>query len=232
MVDQTRCEGHEKNLNRSLADLTQKFPLSLPDFHSSDFLLFNPFLSSSIYHYSFNDNRNCHLFEPNLPLTSTYIREPFLMAVLLNPLIVPLMRVEVSYASEVLPVPSQTRSKRSDGSSTDESPSPGPGGFVETDSRAGGPTLCEAPCETIARVPPNHQHYQSITGVNGHQLRMRLIDICRDRKLSLTDSFFGDRCSSFEPAQDTTFTLIVHAERTDTTSGAWLDPPVWYSMLH
>ncbi|KAL4915992.1 hypothetical protein BDW62DRAFT_218972 [Aspergillus aurantiobrunneus] len=144
-------------------------------------------------------------------------------AVLPNPLIAPILPTEISYASPRLPrrAPSffapapPARRCRSEGSSSDESPVPTPEGFIETDLRAGGPRLCESPCQTVA-------YYKRLRGPDTFKILTRLGDICRQHNAHHTQMNFCGRRSLYEPTKDPILTLLVIVKNDGPVQSGWL----------
>ncbi|KAI9373268.1 hypothetical protein BJX61DRAFT_552323 [Aspergillus egyptiacus] len=153
------------------------------------------------------------------------------MALISNPLIAPYMPSEIVYASQAILSPQSrsfgqrspsTRSRRSNGSSSDETPVPAVDGFVEYDLRAGGPHLCEPPWETFPNIPRSHQYYATLQGPGSYQLIMRLGDICRDDDLLFHELFFCTRKSLFEPAITPVLTLLIIAKGDNLSGKKWI----------
>ncbi|KAL5342149.1 hypothetical protein BJX70DRAFT_386274 [Aspergillus crustosus] len=148
-----------------------------------------------------------------------------------NPLIAPPLPTEISYASPrtqpqatsiFAPSPPSVRSRRSGGSSSDQTPVPAADGFLESDLRAGGPQLCESPCETIYKLPPGLKNYHLLTGPESYQLLVQLGDICRQDSLSHSRIIFCGRRSMYEPTRDPIVTLLVVASRGDSAQPSWI----------
>ncbi|KAL4779658.1 hypothetical protein BJX76DRAFT_365088 [Aspergillus varians] len=152
------------------------------------------------------------------------------MALITNPLVVPFMASELSYASPCLqghpaslfggslgPV----RSRRSNGSSSDESPTPSLDGFTEEDLRAGGPQLPEAPCITLHQIPRSHQYHAALMGAGSFELFARIGDICREENLPVLEMSFCGRRSIYGPGSDPILTLLIRARRGEVTERGW-----------
>ncbi|KAL2830833.1 hypothetical protein BDW59DRAFT_158273 [Aspergillus cavernicola] len=150
-------------------------------------------------------------------------------ALIANPLIVPVLPTELSYASPGIQDPTSLfgprtpsiRSRRSDGSSSDETPVPTADGFLETDLRAGGPQLCESPCETLRKIPRSHTNYTLLQGPGSYQLLTQLGDICHGENVRYSDMIFCGRRSVYEPNDDPIVTLLVTAGRCEAQS-SWI----------
>lgn len=147
-----------------------------------------------------------------------------------NPLVAPVLPAELSYASPGIrtrpptlfaPTPPLSRTRRSDGSSSDESVRPGPDGFEETDLRAGGPRLPESPCKTIETIPRTYWNHNLFQGRGSYILDTQLRDICQRENFRPISMRFCGRRSVYEPATDLTFTLLVVARR-DQSQGSWI----------
>lgn len=145
---------------------------------------------------------------------------------LANPLVAPLTDNEVSYASGCLisPVPqvarprstsgasaaSSNRSRRSNGSSDDQSPVAASDGFVEADLRAGGPILCDGPCNSLRFFGKDRY---ALNQIGGHDGILELFTICRSAGLEALEIDFVGRRSVFSPDEDPILTLLVVARR-------------------
>ncbi|KAL2852085.1 hypothetical protein BJY01DRAFT_244698 [Aspergillus pseudoustus] len=150
------------------------------------------------------------------------------MALIANPLYVP---AELFVAHpEIVARPSglfdqiisRTRSRRSHGSSSDETPVPSQDGFVEYDLRAGGPTVCEAPCKTLRMVPEDHPHYAQLRDAASFELLTRLGDMCRAEGITPLDMFFGERHPILDASQRPSLTLMVLADRRSSSQSSWI----------
>lgn len=147
-----------------------------------------------------------------------------------NPLVAPLTDNELSYASGCLlsPTPqvsrpratASSRLRRSNGSSNDESPVAESDGFLEADLRAGGPILCDSPCDTIPYTEKDARYRDALAHIGGHQGIVKLLDICREANLEALEIGFCGRRSVFTPRDDPTFTLLVVARRVG--DGGWI----------
>lgn len=141
-----------------------------------------------------------------------------------NPLsIMPFIPAEVSSASgrgfgQSTP---SVRSRRSEGSSSDEPPVPSQDGFTEVDLRAGGPQLCESPCQTIRPIPRTHEYYEALDGHRGYQLITQLMTICNQERLDFTAMDFCGRRSVYTPERTPIVTLLIYAKRPVVTQRGW-----------
>lgn len=159
------------------------------------------------------------------------------MALPYNPLVPASMSSEMAYASiyesyvqallrpssSLAPLSSFTRLRRSNGSSSDEEPVPDLGGFIEEDLRAGGPHLCESPCDTLSmRFQRSHRHYASVTGDRGKELIAKLDDICQNAGVTLLETRFCGRRCAFDTNTQPTLTFLVLDKRQGVFDKAWL----------
>lgn len=141
------------------------------------------------------------------------IHEPYVQALQRHP----------SLATRSSPFPSSsTRLRRSNGSSSDEEPVPGPDGFIEEDLRAGGPHLCESPCDTLNTIPRSHRHYASVTGDRGNKLVEELDDICQNAGVTLLETRFCGRRCAFDTNTQPALTFLVLDKRQGVLDRAWM----------
>lgn len=147
---------------------------------------------------------------------------------LANPLVAPITPAEISYASGSFPVertesPSgrSTRSRRSNRSSSDEDPIPAWDGFLEEDLRAGGPYLCEAPCETIHRLP-NHPNFEALGAPANQHVYSSVLEIGLQEHLDILEIHFCGRRSVFQRDQDPHLTVLLLARRHDLSERGWI----------
>ncbi len=147
-------------------------------------------------------------------------------AIVENPLIAPVLPAELSYASPGIRTRPPTlflgRIRRSNGSSSDETPRPEPDGFEESDLRAGGPQLPESPCETTVTLPHTYKDHDLFKGYGSYVLNTQLADICRRENVHHDSLSFCGRRSVYEAAADPIFTLLVVARR-DQSTGSWIN---------
>ncbi|KAL4908844.1 hypothetical protein BDW74DRAFT_165573 [Aspergillus multicolor] len=145
---------------------------------------------------------------------------------LLNPLIAPIFPTEITYASPLIqppqdPTPVATqhhraaRSRRTYGSSSDSAPTR-QNGFIETDLRAGGPMLCESPCETLHKFLREPQYY-NLQPTQTYALMTELRDICQREDVYPSDMQFCGRRSVYEPHRAPELTLLIVASRSDVS---------------
>lgn len=113
------------------------------------------------------------------------------------------------------------RSRRSEGSSSDEAPVPTQDGFTEVDLRAGGPQLCESPCKTIRPIPRTHEYHEALDGHRGYQLISQLMNICNQEGLDYTSMSFCGRRSVYSPELTPIVTLLIYAKRPVVTQRGW-----------
>lgn len=151
-------------------------------------------------------------------------------ALMPNPLFCPFSITEICHASTAFQSrprtlfhknPPPARARRSEGSSTDTTPTPDAEGFVESDLRAGGPTLCESPCETIRNIPTSLENYDRFLGPGSFQLMTKLNDICRNDNVRPDHMEFCGRRSMYEPNQHPVLTLRVVAKRNVPSQTSW-----------
>ncbi|PYI12365.1 hypothetical protein BO78DRAFT_424819 [Aspergillus sclerotiicarbonarius CBS 121057] len=136
------------------------------------------------------------------------------MALLANPLVLPINGSEVVYVSPPY-TPSDgsqaTRSRRTNRSSSDSS-SRAWDGFIDEDLRAGGPFLPELPCETIY-FRPDHPFRQS-RGVSGiSELTRPIWELCKREQINVCEIWFCDRRHTYEENASATFTCMIVAKK-------------------
>ncbi|KAL3481750.1 hypothetical protein BJX99DRAFT_253276 [Aspergillus californicus] len=137
---------------------------------------------------------------------------------------VPWMHTEVAYASGLLHQgPTSKRWLRSNGSSSDKPPITNAHGFIETHLRAGGPNLCELPCQMEAYNTTTGQKYNQIPGthIDHGDLMTSLHALCGTLKprFSFVEMFFFWRRSLLIANDTLAPTLVVGAHRTGIEEG-------------
>ncbi|RDW81280.1 uncharacterized protein DSM5745_04837 [Aspergillus mulundensis] len=148
---------------------------------------------------------------------------------LLQSLIAPIFPTELSYASpKIQPHPTPyihqspqpTRLRRTYGSSSDTTPVPDQDGLIETDLRAGGPDLCDLPCEMILLLPWRPEH-AGLEWTQTFEIHAELDEICRNENLQASEIRFCGRRSIYEPNRKPILTLLVVASRSDASRATW-----------
>lgn len=151
------------------------------------------------------------------------------MALLQDSSISPQILAELAYASGEVPAgPSQTaattRHRRSNGSSSDETPIPTIDGWIEEDLRAGGPRLCESPCVSLHSIPRNHPYHDMLEGRQGCALTSQLHKICSAADLPCMEMHLCRRQCTMQPDLQPITTLLVLAKRHNLLDrGHWVD---------
>lgn len=155
------------------------------------------------------------------------------MASLANPLFfAPVTANEVCYVSPSFYVPQaspqagpvqRTRSRRFNRSSSDEHSTVSWDRFSEEDLRAGGPDLCEGPCETFYGIPQSHAYYSALTSLNRPQLERELLLLAREISPEIQDIRFCCRWSSMEKPENASLTVLFSAQRQVLTARGWID---------
>ncbi|KAL2855969.1 hypothetical protein BJY01DRAFT_242908 [Aspergillus pseudoustus] len=143
---------------------------------------------------------------------------------LANPLIAPVFSGEVAYGSGRYTLPSRpgspsgasTRSKRSNRSSSDDPSSEGDG-MTEEDLRAGGPRLCQPPCQTIDSTP-NTPKWRNLININ-NRYHSRIIAIAAQKGVTIEEVIFCSRRSQYSPDITTHQpTVLLYAKRQNDPS--------------
>ncbi|KAL2820228.1 hypothetical protein BDW59DRAFT_150909 [Aspergillus cavernicola] len=149
-------------------------------------------------------------------------------AMILNPLISPISLAEISYASGAFTIPrpgslsgQSTRSRRSNRSSSDSDPVPEFDGFMEEDLRAGGPRLCEAPCETLWRVPDTMPQYRTLTDP-AKKYTQNIRRIAGQEGLQVLEVAYCGRRPLHAPEQKPQLTVLLFVHRRDPTERGWI----------
>ncbi|PWY90810.1 hypothetical protein BO70DRAFT_307080 [Aspergillus heteromorphus CBS 117.55] len=154
------------------------------------------------------------------------------MALVANPLVFPITSGEISYVSGQVQLQSpgfqtghgtgsETRSRRSNRSSSDEAPVRSWDGFLEEDLRAGGPDLPDLPCEKLP-IPDTHSQYERLTGSARVRLCEDILKICRQYDLDILEvDFCGRRCT-FMPTKIPNLTVLLLTRRKPHSAGEWI----------
>ncbi|KAL2866228.1 uncharacterized protein BJX67DRAFT_372669 [Aspergillus lucknowensis] len=140
------------------------------------------------------------------------------MALTVNPLIALILPTEICYAS-----PNSPRYAHGGPETAD--------GFTSTDLRAGGPQLCEAPCESWHKIPYTIPHANILEGRDSYRLLTKLGDICRLENIFYSELHFCGRRSVYEQDADPTVTLLIVTRPRRAAGSPWASGSVSMEIL-
>lgn len=94
--------------------------------------------------------------------------------------------------------------------------------FAEEDLRAGGPRLCEPPCETLS-IPRDYSHFHAFYGPDSEDLVLEIQTIGVENNLRFQGVRFCQRRSVFDRDMEPKLTALIQVVRDDPTKRGWID---------